>query len=153
MQRFVPSASIFLMTALMLANPASAEPKPADVIKYRHAVMESMAANIEALSLIAFNKVDTTALYQSHADALASGTAEIKNLFPAGTGEGDTHALPAIWESPDDFMAGAATAEDAFAKLRDAVAGGDNKAIMGAFAAAGKTCKGCHEKYREEDDD
>jgi cytochrome c556 len=144
---------MLMLTALLFANIAGAEPKPADVIKYRHAVMESLAANIEALSLIAFNKVDTTDLYQSHADALAAGTAELQNLFPAGTGEGDTHALPAVWENPDDFMAAAAASKDAFAKLRDAVAGGDNKAIMDAFAVAGKSCKGCHEKFREEHDD
>jgi cytochrome c556 len=153
MQRSALSAFLLLLTALSAVNPASAETKVADTIKYRQAVMDSLAAHVEALSMMAFNKVEKTEFYQDHADALANGTAELKLLFPAGSGQGDTHALPAIWENADDFSAATAKAEDAFASLRDAVAGGDNKAVMTAFAAAGKACKGCHEKYREEHDD
>ena len=153
MHRSLLIAFLLLLASIFIANPANAETKVSDTIKYRHAVMESLAAHIEALSLMAFNKVPASEFYQRHAEALANGTAEIKNLFPEGSGQGDTHALPAIWESSEDFNAAAEKAADAFASLRDAVAGGDNKAIMGAFAAAGKSCKGCHEKYREEHDD
>lgn len=153
MHRSIAGALILIATSLFALNLASAETKVADTIKYRQAVMESLAAHVEALSLMAFNKVEPTEFYQRHAEALANGTAEVKDLFPAGSGEGDTHALPEVWESPDDFGAAAAKSAEAFSNLRDAVAGGDNKAIMGAFAAAGKSCKGCHEKYREEDDD
>lgn len=152
MQRSILSAFTALLTALVTLNIASAEPAAENAIKYRHAVMESMAGHIEALSLMAFNKVEPNEFYQSHANALANGTAELKFLFPEGSGQGETHALPAIWENPDDFNAARLKAEQAFATLRDSVASGDSKAIMSAFAAAGKSCKGCHEKYREEHD-
>ena len=155
MQRPVLTSLALCATTVLLATAATAETKVTDTVKYRKAVMESLAGHVEALSLMAFNKVEPTEFYQSHAEALANGTAEIKNLFPAGSGQdaAETHALAAIWESPDDFSTKAAESADAFAALRDAIAGGDNKAIVGAFAAAGKSCKGCHEKYREEHDD
>jgi cytochrome c556 len=133
-------------------NIANAETSAENAIKYRQAVMKSMAAHIEVLSMMAFNKVAVNEFYQSHADALANATTELKFLFPAGSGQGETEALPAIWQNPDDFNAARSDAEQAFAALRDAVAGGDGKAITGAFAAAGKSCKGCHEKFREEHD-
>ena len=141
-----------LLSTLVAVNIAGAETSAENAIKYRQAVMKSMAAHIEVLSMMAFNKVEVNEFYQSHADALASATAELKYLFPEGSGQGETEALPAIWENPDDFNAARSNAEQAFAALRDAVAGGDGKAVTGAFAAAGKSCKGCHEKFREEHD-
>jgi cytochrome c556 len=153
MQRSFLTALTVLLTVLLAVNVAGAETSTENAIKYRQAVMGSLAAHAETLSLMAFNKVEQNEFYQSHADALANGTAELKFLFPEGSGQGDTHALPEIWENPEDFSATRLKAEEAFAALREAVAGGNNKAIRSAFAAAGKTCKGCHEKYREEHDD
>lgn len=152
MQRSVLSALTILMTGFFAVTIANAETSAENAIKYRHAAMESMAGHIEILSLMVFNKVEPNDFYQHHADALATGTAELKMLFPEGSGQGETEALPAIWEDPDDFAAAVTKTEQAFATLRDAVAGGDNEAIMSAFAAAGKSCKGCHEKYRKDDD-
>ena len=139
-----------LLATLVAVNIARAETSAENQIKYRQAVMGSMAAHIEVLSMMAFNKIAPNDFYQSHADALASATAELEFLFPEGSGQGETEALPAIWENPDDFNTARLNAEQAFAALRDAVASGDSKAVVGAFAAAGKSCKGCHEDYREE---
>ena len=152
MQRSFLTALTVVLTVPLAMNIAGAETSTENAIKYRQAVMESMAAHAETLSLMAFNKVEPNEFYQSHADALANGTAELKFLFPEGSGQGDTHALPEIWQNPEDFSAARMKSEEAFAALREAVASGDNEAIRSAFAAAGKTCKGCHEKYREEHD-
>ncbi len=152
MQRSAPSALLVLLTVFLAVNIAGAETSVENAIKYRQAVMGSMAAHAETLSLMVFNKVEPNEFYQSHADALANGTAELKFLFPEGSGQGDTDALPEIWENPEDFSAARLKSEEAFAALREAVASGDREAAMSAFAAAGKSCKGCHEKYREEHD-
>jgi cytochrome c556 len=133
-------------------NVASAETTAVNSIKYRHAVMESLGNHIEALSMMAFNKVDKNEYFVAHAEALAKGTAEIKTLFPAGSGDGETEALPAVWDDPEQFAEAAQKAEDAFAALLAAVKAGDGKSINGAFATAGKSCKGCHETFRAEHD-
>ena len=153
MQRLPLIVFTALLTTLLTVNIAGAETSVENSIKYRQAVMGSMAAHIEVLSMMAFNKVEPNEFYQGHAEALANATAELKYLFPDGSGQGETEALAAIWENPDEFDAARSKAEQAFAALRDAVASGDSKAVVGAFAAAGKSCKGCHEKYREEHDD
>lgn len=152
MQRLFTSTLPTLLLLLALTAPAGAETSSENAIKYRHAVMEAMAGHTSAFSMIAFGMVDHPEFLQSHANALADAGAQLTMLFPEGSGEGETHALPAIWEEPEKFGAAVAKAEKATAELRDAAASGDRKSIVSAFKALGQSCKGCHESYREEDD-
>lgn len=146
--------SIGVAVSLMLAlqGPAIADSDIENITKYRHAVMDLLAGHMSALALIAQGKVDRGAFTESHATAIASATSEIGALFPEGSGGGDTHALPAIWENPDEFAKAVSEAREAGAALGEAAGSGDPNALMPAFAAVGKTCKGCHEDYREEHD-
>jgi cytochrome c556 len=141
-----------LFISLILSYPASAETTAENAIKYRHAVMETMAGHVSAFMLIAFGKVEHQEYLQSHANALADGGAQLEILFPEGSGGKGTEALPAIWEQPEKFSEAVAESEKATADLRDAAASGDRKAIMAAFKAVGQSCKSCHENYREEHD-
>ena len=61
-----------------------------------------------------------------------------------------TSALPAIWESPDDFAAKTADLEAAASNYALAAAEGQGPARQ-AFVKIGGTCKGCHEGYKAED--
>lgn len=77
-----------------------------------------------------------------------------QNWFPAGTQSGQglqTAAKATIWQSPADFS----SKRTDFAKATSpyaAIAGkGDIEAIKAATANVGKTCKGCHETYRDQD--
>lgn len=153
MQRLITGAVAALIVALGLSTHAVADAQPEDAIKFRHAVMQTMAGNINAFMLIAFDKVDGGDYLQTHADALATSSAELDILFPAGSGDGETHALPSIWEDTDQFAEAIARIQETALDLKAAVAGGDRKAIKGAFASLGKACKGCHENFRAEDDD
>lgn len=150
MDRALAGAAALAM-GLTLSN-AAADNAAEDIAKYRHAVMESSAGHMSALALIAKGKVDRGDFAQSHAEAIASATTEFGSIFPEGSGGEGTHALPAIWENPDDFQTAVDKAREAGAALSEAAAGGERKAIMSAFAAMGKACKGCHENYREEHD-
>jgi cytochrome c556 len=152
MQRLFASVIPALFLSLGLSSPVGAETTAENAIKYRHAVMDAMAGHTGAFSMIAFGMVDHPEYLQSHANALADAGAQLKVLFPQGSGDGETHALPAIWEEPEKFEAAVAKAEKATAELRDAAASGDRKIIVGAFKALGESCKGCHERYREDDD-
>jgi len=152
MQRLFAGAIPTVLLIFALSLPAGAETTPENAIKYRHAVMEAMAGHTSAFSMIAFGMVDHPDFLQSHANAIADAMAQVGVLFPAGSGQGETEALPAIWEEPDKFSAAVAEAEKAATGLRDAAASGDRKTIAGAFKTLGQACKGCHESYREEHD-
>ncbi|MDP7641941.1 MAG: cytochrome c, partial [Alphaproteobacteria bacterium] len=66
-----------------------------------------------------------------------------------GSGDGDTDALPSIWQDWAKFEAAAKTLQTAAANLADAAGSGDMAAIGAAAGAVGKACGGCHEPFRK----
>lgn len=72
---------------------------------------------------------------------------KLERLFPASSKTGDTRALPAIWEKPNDWKAAIAKFEtDAKAAKASTK---DLESFKTAFAAAGRNCTGCHEPFRK----
>jgi cytochrome c556 len=141
------TASIFACASV---SSTIAETLPEDAIKYRQTVMQSFGAHISAIVLIFTGKVDQPDQLAAHSDALAAVAAYTDTLFPADSADGETHALPLIWEEPDQFAEVARNAKTATAALAEAINGGDRKATSQAFKAVGEACKGCHDRYREE---
>ena len=153
MQRLMAKTVTILILITCLLTTAGAAAKPEDVLKYRHSVMQSLSGHVNAFVLIATNKINSPQYLQNHADAIANLSSELGTLFPAGSGQGDTDALPAIWDDAEKFEEASTKMQKTANALQQVVSSGDPKAIMGAFAAAGKSCKGCHETFRAEDDD
>jgi len=87
------------------------------------------------------------------ADTIATLAPQVPGWFPAGTGPdaGKTHAKAEIWQRPGDFKAKAQAFEQAATQFRNAAAGTDLAAIRAAHAELGKSCKACHDLYREKD--
>ncbi len=73
-------------------------------------------------------------------------------MFPPGSDQQPTAALPVIWTDQAGFKAAAEKAEGLAEKLAEAAKGGDAQATLAAFAALGKEgCGGCHETFRKKD--
>jgi cytochrome c556 len=92
---------------------------------------------------------------QPHAANLAALAAyDPSGLFAPGTSNadlpGETRALPAIWENPEDVGAKFAAYAEA-AQALAAVAGDGRAAMGGALGAVGQACQACHDDYRAED--
>ena len=124
-----------------------------EMIKYRHLVMDSMAANMGALMQVLLGKVEIEGTVEGHANALVVASDALDQMFPDYSREGDTEALPAIWNSPDAFGKAVEKAKKTAKDLQVAIASDDRKATLSAAAAVGKSCKGCHESYRAEEED
>lgn len=73
--------------------------------------------------------------------------------FPPGTGPdvGKTEAKAEIWQKPEDFAAKMKTFEQAAQRFNQVAQGSDLAAIRAAQGDLGKSCKACHDLYREED--
>ncbi|MCC7330053.1 MAG: cytochrome c [Gammaproteobacteria bacterium] len=147
MRRITSSVAISLLAMASVAQAAT----PEDTIKYRKAVMETMAGHIAGISMIFGGKIEAQEYLLSHAEALAAAGDEVGKLFPAGSGTGKTEALPLIWQEGDGFRKAAETAKTSTAALRDAIKGGDKAAIGKALKSVGDSCKGCHDRYRHKD--
>lgn len=119
----------------------------ADVIKTRK---EGMAANRNALGAIK-KVVDAKG---PASDAVAAGRVletdgkAIPSWFPKGSDQGDTKALPAIWADPEGFAQASKALELAGTQIAMAGEKGDMAGVTEGFAAAGKACAGCHERFR-----
>jgi cytochrome c556 len=118
--------------------------------RYRHSVMEAMGSSFGALALIMTNRVQRPDQLATQAKALAISASVTPTLFPAGSEGGD--ALPLIWQEQEKVAEAAQRAVDATAALAAAAEAGDKAALSKAFKAAGESCKGCHERYKAEDE-
>lgn len=117
-------------------------------IAYRKATMESIANHLKSAVLIIKGQVDHKDDLKGHTHALAELAKVAGHIFPAGSGEGDTKALGAIWESPADFAKAVAGFQTATAMLNQAATAGDMKAAAAGVADVGNACKACHSKYK-----
>ena len=87
------------------------------------------------------------------ATVIATLAPQVPSWFPAGTGPdvGKTEAKAEIWQRPEDFGTKAKAFEQAATAFQTAAQGTDLAAIRAAHADLGKSCKACHDLYREKD--
>lgn len=143
---------ISFVTGLAVLSTALADPTPEDAKDYRTSVMTSLRGHVGAASMHVRGLINHDGFLAKHAEGLANGAAELKHIFPEGSNVGDSEALPAIWERPDEFAEAISEAEEATAAFQEAVATGDRAAIGAAFRDVGAACRGCHDRFRVDDD-
>ena len=144
---------VLALAALIGTTPIALADDAENYIKYRQAIMKAIGGHMGATSQLLRGKVSPQGDHLAmHASALAALNTNLAQLFPEGSDFGETGAKAEIWEQWDKFEKAANDAETATAKLAEAVAGGDRAKITAAHRAVGKTCKGCHEDFREKDD-
>lgn len=146
-----------LAVAFSLAVPAAfvtaqETTAPEDAKDYRQAIMHAMGAHVSAISMHLRNLVEDHGFLDDQAQSLARTAAELSFVFPSGSNVGDSEALPAIWEKPEEFAKAVTEAEHATAALAEAASTGDRKAVSSALREVGAACRGCHDNFREDDD-
>lgn len=82
------------------------------------------------------------------AQTIADSFAAVGELFPEDSKDGNTKALPAIWDDQAGFMVAYSAAVTASAGLLAAAQSGDEAAWGAALKEVGATCNGCHTTYR-----
>jgi len=150
MQRKHFGAMTALAMTAILALPVLADSTPEDQADYREAVMTAMRGHIGAASAIVRGLIDNDGHLVDHAAALANAAKELDRLFPAGSNVGESEALPLIWEEPEAFAEAIGKLQNATAVFLAAAESGDEAAIGSAFREVGMSCRGCHDRYREE---
>ena len=142
------------LLALALAacgNPDTPAGRAADE---RHENFEAIgdAAKVIADELKA--SAPDLAKLQAAAATIDGFAPKVAGWFPAGSGPADgikTDGLQAIWEKPEEFKQQADKFVAETAKFQALAQAGDLAAIGAGMQALGGTCKGCHDKFREEE--
>ena len=117
--------------------------------KYREGVMKTIGGQMASLAGILRGQVHLDNL-KFHARGMAGLAEIVPQIFPQGSGVNKSHALPAIWENPDEFKMAVDKFVAAANGMAAAAEGGDMSALGSAMKALGESCKGCHDDYRKE---
>jgi len=139
-------ASAALAAVVLAAGAATADE---GMIKYRQSVMKANAGHLGAVVAIIKGEVPFTDDLKGHTQAIAELAVIAGKVFPENSGTGETRALPAIWEKPDEFKKAYEAYQTAAANLAK-TAETDPKGVPAAVGALGKTCKGCHDDFQKE---
>jgi cytochrome c556 len=133
-----------LATVLALAVPAWAQ---GDVVAARRDGLKGIARQMDGIKAVIDQRGDPR--------TTGAGIAEMISFFdgfparfPAGSGSGDTRALPAIWTDRAGFETANANMVTQLRALQAAANSGDQAAFTAAFQQTGATCGACHRPYR-----
>jgi cytochrome c556 len=122
-----------------------------DVLKTRQADMKEMGKSLKAIKRI-IDDNGSAADVVAPANKIAEVAGLIPSLFPKGSDQGKTGALPAIWEKWDEFTKHADSLKNEATMLASAGQSGDLATVRAQFDKTAKECGACHKEFRKKDD-
>lgn len=132
--------------------PANAS--PATKAAYaRHVNFEKMGATFKGLNDELRKGSPDKAVVAAHSRTLATLAGQLPTWFPRGSGveaRPMSEAKADIWRDAAGFTAAASAAQAQTAKLSQLATAGDIDAVKAQVRPVGGSCKGCHDKYRQE---
>ncbi len=122
--------------------------KAEDAIKYRQSVYTVMSTSFAKIGAV----VKGEAPYNKDEVAKNAAIVAMLSTLPwqaFGPGTEGGKAQPQIWSENAKFKGAADKMQLAVASLNTAAQSGDLESIKKAFAAAGQTCKTCHDDFKK----
>lgn len=121
------------------------------VMKQRHDDMETLGDEMKRVNNALKSSTPDVGQIRRSAATILKLAPDLVTWFPDGTGPGtgETHAKAEIWQTPDDFATRANEFVRAAENFDSAAKSGDLGQIEASFGALGKSCKACHDRYRE----
>ena len=147
-------ASAAVENAVQQSNATPLQKEQAlTLMKQRHENYEKIGDAMKGISRELKGDAPDLAKVRACAATINQLAPQVPSWFPAGTGPdvGKTEARAEIWAKPEDFAAKARAFQEAAASFHTAAQGNDLGAIRAAHGNLGKSCKGCHDLYREEE--
>ena len=137
-------------TALLLCGVAWAHTGAKGIVKERMDVMSSIGANMKTIGEMLKGKTAFDGKrVEAAARAIAGHADKFHHLFPEGTTEKPSEALPAIWTDWDRFIELAANMKKTSIVLAEtAPSASEAGDIRIAFLLVAGTCKACHADFR-----
>lgn len=122
------------------------------LMEERHERYERIGDAMKVITRELRSDTPDLAQVRQNAQSIAEFAPRVPTLFPAGTGPdvGKTEAKADIWAKPKDFAEKAHAFNQQAQAFNAAAQGSDVAAIRAAHGELGKSCKACHDLYREE---
>jgi len=136
------------VACLAMASGFGVLAQQGDPIRQRQDLMKSNQEQMRLLTgMVRGQAPFNAAAAQAALQRVEQNARVIPTLFPAGSHEGKTDALPAIWERKADFDARAAKLGQDAGATQSAVT--DQASLQVAVQRVGQNCGGCHDTYRK----
>ncbi len=142
--QFKPNKFTQIGIAALLVTTLYASEEIAD---YRHESMEAIGVHWDTIRKIARGELPFEEHLPKHVDALADLAEMMADLFPEGSEGGE--ALDSIWEEPEEFKKAVEAFNTAAKELQRVISEGETDSVSDAIRNVGRSCKGCHDSYRE----
>lgn len=138
------------LTLAFCATGAQADAVVEKVVDYRQGVMNVYAYNVTSMRDMARGKTDfdAAAFARYATDLAAAAGLDVLAGFPEDSINDESDASDTIWLDWDEFRNRQEDLLEQSAKLAEVVAGGDEAAMKEQFAETAKTCKTCHDDFK-----
>lgn len=148
-------STLLISTPMIMAKPAGNQKHADWATKVRKATFTLLGNNMGALGGMAQGKVPFNAeVVERNSLRITQISAMVKDYTAVDTSgfEVDSDALPKVWKDRADFEAKADDLSNAAQALHSIATSGSEADVKKAIGALGKTCKGCHDSYKLDDD-
>lgn len=133
-----------------ISGAALAAPKPFEAVEYRKGIFKAVKWNFGPMGDMLKGKTEFNAEeFARRANNLAALSQMPLEGFIPGTYERSTSALPSIESDWETFAQGMEKFQTNTAALAEAAKSGDKAQIGPAFMQVAKTCKGCHDNFKD----
>jgi cytochrome c556 len=142
-----------LSTSSVWAEPAKSDKQAKAVTEYRQAILKLVKSNVGVLG--AMNKgaipFDAQTL-QTNSLRIEQLSLMLEDYFATDTSgfDVDTAALDKIWANQTDFKKKISDLTAAAANLNKVAKAGNTDQFKPAIGQVFKSCKGCHDNYKED---
>jgi len=137
----------FVVSLLACSTAAWSHTGATGVVKERMDQFKESKASIKVLKKAL--KAQDFAVITKEATAINRWAKQLTKAFPIGSNPHPSEALDSIWQEFDQFEHKAKAQINASENLRKAGMSQDIKDARAAFEQLTKSCKSCHENYRE----
>ena len=153
MSKFLPLKFMLIATALLLAGCSDKikDSHPQQLVSKRQAIFKQLTKALEPLGLVARERKDyNKGEFQSGALTLQELSGQPWVFFAADGNYPPTRAKPAVWQSPAEFKEAQNSYLATVEQLVKVSGSADMAAIRSAVNAVEKSCKSCHDQFRNE---
>lgn len=121
-----------------------------DAVEYRQGVMNVYRFNVSSMGDMVKGKTEFDAeIFTRNARDLAASTGlDLLAGFPEDSLNDESDATDAIWLDWETFQEKYKALQEQSSRLAEVVVKGDEAAMKKQFAATAKTCKGCHDDFK-----
>ena len=150
MLKFTKGKAMLVIAGMSISGLAYAHAGADGVVKDRMDMMGEIARAMKTIGQMVKGEVSYDAeIAKAAANEIFGHMSHMTEMFPEGSTEKPSEALPAIWENWDEFVA-LSDKLKVDAKQLAEVAGSSTSAdaIKLQFGVVGKSCGSCHEKFR-----